>query len=108
MATKFYMVANNNCQSTVQNLLHVTSLGSRILSWCLDFWTLSAHLSTTKELSFTDTPGLSPYSKREKNFDNKQCVNTLKREVVDIRNDPVVRQDYIDSMVNEINTNTEH
>jgi hypothetical protein len=108
MATKFYMVAINNCRSSVRNLLHVTHLGPRILSWRLTFCTFSAPLLTTKELIFTEIPGLSPYSKRDKNFDNRQCVNMLRREAVGTRNDPVVCQDYTDSMVNEIYTNTEH
>jgi hypothetical protein len=107
MATKFYMVAINNCRSSERNLLHVTHLRPRILSWRLNFWTFSAPLLTTKELIFTEIPGLSPYSKRDKNFDNIQCVNMLRREAVGVRNDPVVCQDYTDSMANEIYTNTE-
>ena len=77
MATKFYRVAINSCRFTVRNLLHVTRMGPRILSWRLDFWTLSATLLMTKELSFTDILGLRPYSMRDTNYSNRQCVKML-------------------------------
>jgi len=77
-ATKFCTVAITECRSTARNLLHVTRPVPRILSWLLDFWTLSAPLLTTTELNIIDILGLNTYSKRGKNNDKRHCVKHAK------------------------------
>jgi len=44
LATRFCVVAPNICGSSVWNLLHITVLVPRILSWLPDFWKICALL----------------------------------------------------------------
>jgi hypothetical protein len=45
--TKFYTVARNICESSVQNLFHVNILATIILRWCLNFWKTCGPTLTT-------------------------------------------------------------
>ena len=47
MANKFRVAVRNACGSSVCNVLHVTLVASRILSWLLDFWKICAPLLIT-------------------------------------------------------------
>lgn len=51
LATKFYMLTPNVCESSVWNMIHVTLLEPGIVWWLLDAWKTRLPWRTCREIS---------------------------------------------------------